>query len=403
MLENTKNQGHVQTRISQIFQPGLSLKQRIRYIPFVGYSFAWANTLLRLPLIRLQIADQIADLQRQVQALSQQGAETLSALKAIEVQQAERNKRFSMRLDSYDALDIGKRLMQFDQLQLARQMKSIRLLMAGHQEREDAALARLVQIEQVLGNSSNKFNDNVDLNLRPVQHLQGLQPSTQSDTGNDRFYVEFETLFRGQPADIKQRLQVYLPYLTHISGQAKKDRMTVIDVGCGRGEWLELLDENGIPAIGIDMNAAMVDACLTRGLAARCADAIAVLREQKEGSVGAVTGFHIIEHLPFEQLLALFDAALHALCPGGVIIFETPNPENLKVGACNFYFDPTHLHPIVPQVAEFMARQRGFSHAEILRLHPYPDNHLLQGDTEVEALLNKELFGPQDYAVIGRK
>jgi O-antigen chain-terminating methyltransferase len=402
MLENTKKQGHAQTRISQIFQPGLSLKQRIRYIPFIGYSFAWANTLLRLPLIRTQIAD----LQRQVQALAQQGTETLSALKAIEVQQAERNKRLSMRLDSYDALDIGKRLMQFDQMQLARQMKSIRLLMAGHQEREDAALARLVQIEEVLGNSSIKsieFNGNVDLNLQTIKNAQGLKPSTQSDTGNDRFYVEFEALFRGQPADIKQRLQVYLPYLSHISSQAKKDRMAVIDVGCGRGEWLELLDENGIPAIGVDMNAAMVDACLSRGLAARCADAIAVLREQKEGSVGAVTGFHIIEHLPFEQLLALFDAALHALCPGGVIIFETPNPENLKVGACNFYFDPTHLHPIVPQVAEFMARQRGFSHAEILRLHPYPENHLLQGDTAVEALLNKELFGPQDYAVIGRK
>ncbi|MES2047916.1 MAG: methyltransferase domain-containing protein [Pseudomonadota bacterium] len=399
MSEIPKGQSHLQARLSQIFQPGLSLKQRIRYIPFVGYSFAWANTLLRLPSIRLQIAD----LQRQVQTLSQQGAETLCALKTIEVQQAERSKRLSMRLDNYDALDIGKRLMQLDQLQLARQMKSIRLLMAGHQEREDAALARLVQIEEVLGNSSRKLNDNVDLNLRAVQMAPDERPSTKSDTENDRFYLEFEALFRGQPADIKQRLQVYLPYLSHISSQAKKDRMTVIDVGCGRGEWLELLDENEIPAIGVDMNAAMVDACLARGLAARCADAIAVLREQKEGSVGAVTGFHIIEHLPFEQLLALFDAALHALCPGGVIIFETPNPENLKVGACNFYFDPTHLHPIVPQVAEFMARQRGFAHAEILRLHPYPDNHLLQGGSAVEALLNKELFGPQDYAVIGRK
>ncbi len=102
-------------------------------------------------------------------------------------------------------------------------------------------------------------------------------------------------------------------------------------------------------------------------------------------------------------MIALFDAARHALCPGGVIIFETPNPENLKVGACNFYFDPTHLHPIVPQVAEFMARQRGFAHAEILRLHPYPDDHLLHGGTAVEALINKELFGAQDYAVIGRK
>ena len=116
-----------------------------------------------------------------------------------------------------------------------------------------------------------------------------------------------------------------------------------------------------------------------------------------------MTGFHIIEHLPFELLIALFDAALYALRNDGVIIFETPNPENLVVGACNFYYDPTHLHPIVPAVAEFMARQRGYARAEILRLHPIPDAHLITENTEVARRVNQALYGPQDYAVIGWK
>lgn len=452
MLEKQKIGSYLQTRFSQIFQPGLSLKQRVRLIPIIGYTFSWVNAILMLPKFRHHTALEIEILQREQRVLIQQGKDILLKLEQLdghifkheiqienhdarianlelrieshevclakqEVHSASQilrienvdartvkleKLRLSIRLEAIDALDIGKRLMQLDQLQLARQMKSIALLIRTHQTRENAVLARIQGLEnaqhQPLQLSARTSADSPTDN-RAMNAIKSF-PDMQE---NDRFYVEFEALFRGQRADIKQRLQVYIPYLSHITSQTKKDRLLVIDVGCGRGEWLELLHENDIPAMGVDMNQAMVDACLSQGLLARCADAIVMLREQEAGSVGAVTGFHIIEHLPFERLLALFDAALHALCPGGVIIFETPNPENLKVGACNFYFDPTHLHPIVPQVAEFMAKQRGYSHAEILRLHPYPDDHLLHGGTAVEALLNKELFGPQDYAVIGRK
>lgn len=433
MWEKIKKISNLQTRVGNIFQPGLTLKQRIRLIPVFGYSISWVNAMLRLPIFRRHTMLEIELMRTEQQALIKQGKDILFRLGVLEVNAVTHEVydvnlanhaaqianqelrtsnidsrtmrleklRLSIRLEAYDALDIGKRLMQLDQLQLARQMKSITLLIRTHQARENIVLARIQELENTLHQplelgasttTDSASNDRAVVGKSPLDILE-----------NDQFYVEFEALFRGERADIKQRLQVYLPYLSHITSQAKKERLLVIDVGCGRGEWLELLDENDIPAMGVDMNEAMVDACLSQGLLARCADAIVMLREQQAGSIGAVTGFHIIEHLPFERLLALFDAALHALCPGGVIIFETPNPENLKVGACNFYFDPTHLHPIVPQVAEFMARQRGFTHAEILRLHPYPDDHLLHGGTAVEALLNKELFGPQDYAVIGRK
>jgi SAM-dependent methyltransferase len=216
----------------------------------------------------------------------------------------------------------------------------------------------------------------------------------------DSFYVEFEDNFRGTAEDITSRLSVYLPYLQQFSDDQS---VTVVDIGCGRGEWLGLLKKNQINALGIDMNAAMVEACEEQGLSAVCMDAISYLRQQPAASLAAITGFHIIEHLPFKVLLSLFDAALHALRPDGLIIFETPNPENLSVGACNFYFDPTHLNPIVPAVAQFMAKQRGFAKADILRLHPYPDDFMLAEDSELAVRVNRALYGPQDFAVIAWK
>ncbi|MDP1980818.1 bifunctional 2-polyprenyl-6-hydroxyphenol methylase/3-demethylubiquinol 3-O-methyltransferase UbiG [Undibacterium sp.] len=378
----------------------VGLRQKIRRIPGLGYALAWCNALLRLPRTRFQTEVDIAKLQSQIDELNRQLVSQAHHHQELKQRFAQfESLKLQQRMDQFDALDVGNRLMQFDRLHIARQLRSVNLMMrAGLQtasvQNTGAVPAIAVEVKDV---NSSEMSD-----LTPVRKAAAAELSA-SDFDQDQFYLEFEALFRGSREDIKQRLQVYLPYLSHISSQPKEERKMVIDVGCGRGEWLDLLDEQGIPAMGVDMNISMVNACLDQGFLVRHADAIAYLREQPAGSIGAVTGFQIIEHLPFEQLIALFDAAHHALCPGGVIIFETPNPENLKVGSCNFYFDPTHLHPIVPQVAEFMARQRGFSHAEILRLHPYPDDHMLAGGSEVEALLNKELFGPQDYAVIGRK
>lgn len=372
--------------------PEISLKQKIRSIPYVGFIFAWINAFIRLPITRRhtdwQIQAAVERIQKSEYKLEQLTGETAKLLMMIQ--------DLTLRLDRNDKLEVGKRLMQFDQLQLGRQIKSVNLMLRTQQGKEDEINLRLTHLEQQLSVGTGISHQ--------VEHESQAHTLIEAGTMRyDDFYLEFESLFRGQRADIKQRLAVYLPYLSSITQRPPKDRPIVIDVGCGRGEWLELLDENGLPAMGVDLNQAMVDTCLAAGLYARCADAIAVLSAQEPGSVGAVTGFHIIEHLPFEQLIALFDAAKQALCPGGVIIFETPNPENLKVGACNFYFDPTHHHPIVPQVAEFIAKQRGFSSAEILRLHPYPDDHRLHGDSAVEAVINKELFGPQDYAVIAIK
>lgn len=369
-----------------------SLKQKLREMPVIGYMLAWANALIRLPVSRryselqfLVIDEHYKKLEQQIVLLNEEKQKLLVMIQAL-----------THRLDRNDKLEVGKRLMQLDQMQLGRNIKSLNLALQMQQGKEDLLQHRLANIENQLPGQGSEQSITTDQLTR-----KDTQDVAQKEY--DDFYLAFESLFRGQREEIKRRLEVYIPYLAPIAQDPVKARPIIIDVGCGRGEWLELLSEREFPALGVDLNQTMVSHCLQGGLLARCADAIELLKEQVPGTVGAVTGFHLIEHLPFEKLLALFDAAKQALRPGGVLIFETPNPENLKVGACNFYFDPTHRHPIVPQVAEFIAKQRGFSSAEILRLHPYPDNHRLHGGSEIEELINKELFGPQDYAVIAVK
>jgi SAM-dependent methyltransferase len=219
----------------------------------------------------------------------------------------------------------------------------------------------------------------------------------------DAFYVALEDEFRGSREDIKERLGDYLPRLAEagIGSQA----LPILDAGCGRGEWLELLRERDWQASGVDLNRVLVAMCRERGLPVVEADAIEYLRALPEASLGAVTAFHLIEHLPLPRLLDFLDAAVRALKPGGMAIFETPNPNNVFVSTRYFYLDPTHRHPIPALLGRFLAEARGLRHVEILELHPWPLAQHVDTRTggEIASRLNECFYGPQDYAIIGRK
>ena len=211
----------------------------------------------------------------------------------------------------------------------------------------------------------------------------------------DAFYVSFEDEFRGTREEIMERLRVYLPFLEQ-AGVGGPDS-PVLDLGCGRGEWLELLKQHDFKGIGVDINRVMLALCKEYGLEVAEGDALTFLRGQTAGSLGAVTGFHIIEHLRLKTLIQLMDEVLRALKPGGMVIFESPNPENLVTGACNFYTDPTHRNPLPPATARHLLEVRGFGRVDTLRLNP--DESGMIGDGTLQRLL----YGPQDYAVIGYK
>jgi SAM-dependent methyltransferase/uncharacterized protein YbgA (DUF1722 family) len=218
----------------------------------------------------------------------------------------------------------------------------------------------------------------------------------------DGFYVAFEDTFRGPREDIKQRVEVYLPYVREAG--AGTIEAPVLDIGCGRGEWLELLNDNGLAASGVDLNRITAAHCRERGLVVAEADALDYLRGVETASIGAVTAIHLIEHVPFRQLMCLFDEVRRVLKPGGVAIFETPNPENLVVGACNFWYDPTHQQPLPPEPMRFILDNRGFTRIEILRLHPSTDMSIpTEAPNELPAVIAERFYGPQDYALVGYK
>jgi SAM-dependent methyltransferase len=232
--------------------------------------------------------------------------------------------------------------------------------------------------------------------------LRKIRQRVPDDEGKyDAFYLDFSNSFRGAREEIKQKLQPYISVLSSCAGPANS--APVVDLGCGRGEWLELLGDLKIPALGVDVNKAAVDYCVQQGLRAEQRDGLDFLQGMRPESLAAVTAFHLIEHLTFPLLLKLFQECLRTLKSGGVVIFETPNPENLIVGTCNFHFDPTHQFPLPPPLMEFTAKHVGFSRVEILRLNPYryfsPSFIINETNLEIADLFTKA----QDYAVIAWK
>lgn len=216
----------------------------------------------------------------------------------------------------------------------------------------------------------------------------------------DAFYVSFEDRFRGSREEIKKRVEIYLPLIR--KAHAGRPEAPVLDVGCGRGEWLELLKAHKLEASGVDINSAMLAQCRERKLEVVHADAIAHLRTLPERSLGAVTGFHIIEHLELEVLMDLLGETIRVLVPGGIAIFESPNCKNLVVGATNFNVDPTHRNPVFPESAQFMLSIHGFEKVELKYLAPV-EAPRFEGTDRQATVLNELLYGPQDFAVIGNK
>jgi O-antigen chain-terminating methyltransferase len=215
-------------------------------------------------------------------------------------------------------------------------------------------------------------------------------------------YLRFEDAFRGSREEIRERSR---PYLEHVrkAGAGGADR-PVLDLGCGRGEWLEVLREAGMTARGVDSNPVAVERVRALGLQAEVGDVLGHLRALPEASVGFVSAMHVVEHLPQPVLEELLVQLLRVLKPGGAIFLETPNPENLIVGANTFWTDPTHLRPIRPSVLRFQAEEAGFARAEVLPLHPMDPKFPVGGEGGRTAEeLNALLCGPQDYAVLAFK
>lgn len=172
-----------------------------------------------------------------------------------------------------------------------------------------------------------------------------------------------------------------------------------MDLGCGRGEWIELLSQNGVSCLGVDLDEGMLSEAEALKLNVCRGDAIKALRDSESESLGLVSAFHLVEHIEFDAFIALAQNAYRALQPGGLLILETPNPDNFRVGTYSFYLDPTHRNPIPMELSKFTVEYAGFEECHALNLHPaeQPGNH-------AGSSLRRALSGTaQDYALVARK
>ena len=182
----------------------------------------------------------------------------------------------------------------------------------------------------------------------------------------DNFYRDFEERFYAPREIIKELRKVYIPFCEPLVEIYNKDK--VFDIGCGRGEWLELMSEIGFKAYGCDIDEGMLRACYERGLSATKQEAVSFLKSLPDESHVVISAFHVIEHISFDDLRTLVSESLRVLKPGGLLILETPNIENINVAANNFYLDPTHKRPIPPLMLSYLPEYYGFKRVKLLRL-----------------------------------
>lgn len=231
------------------------------------------------------------------------------------------------------------------------------------------------------------------------------------DMVTDDFYRALEDRFRGSREVIKRRQSVYMPLMEVLATRIRDKKM--LDVGCGRAEWLELLAERDIVAEGLDLNEDFVKAGVALGLSVFKADAMTHLKAQPDGAYAFISAFHVVEHLGFNNLLAFLKEAHRVVDDGGAILLETPNPANLTVGACNFYLDPTHERPIPSVLLGFAAEYSGFERVVVVPVNRdelQNDLQFMPGElmgatviNKVVSVLDRNLMQAPDYAVIAFK
>jgi O-antigen chain-terminating methyltransferase len=214
---------------------------------------------------------------------------------------------------------------------------------------------------------------------------------------SDFFDRAFEDRFRGSRSLISSRLVVYKPFLRPLADAFQTPK--ALDLGCGRGEWLEVLSDSGFDAIGVDLNEGMLAACQERGLKGQLGDALSTLKGLPSESLALVSAFHLVEHMPFESAQNLVHEALRVLVPGGLLLLETPNSENLTVGTSSFYLDPSHLRPLPAALLEFVAEYAGFCRSKVFYLQEAADLH---GDSQVGLMDVLSGVSP-DYALVAQK
>lgn len=221
----------------------------------------------------------------------------------------------------------------------------------------------------------------------------GAEVSRQPPIRAELDYGALEERFRGSSEEVRERQRRYVPYFL--------GRQRVLDIGCGRGEFLELLQEAGVAAEGVDLDEAQVRWCRQRGLKVEQADLFDYLEAQPEAAYDGIFAAHVVEHLAAHDVPRMVKLAASRLSRGGLLAVETPNPQSLAIFATYFYLDPTHQRPLPAELLRFYFEEYGLGGVEVLPLSPaeehFPALRSLPED------VRRQFFGALDYAILGRR
>jgi O-antigen chain-terminating methyltransferase len=206
-------------------------------------------------------------------------------------------------------------------------------------------------------------------------------------------WLSFSNRFRGSEEYVRKSFEHYVPLYAGCT--------EVLDIGCGRGEFLELLKRAGTPARGIDLSAESVAQCRGKGLEAEVADLFTHLAGLADAALDGIFCAQVIEHLPPERLPEMLRLCGAKLGRGGLLVLETPNPECLAIFATHFYLDPTHQRPVPPALVKYYLEEFGFGQIEVERLAPAVET--MPSLATLPPEFREAFFGSLDYSVRARK
>ena len=265
---------------------------------------------------------------------------------------------------------------------MARQSEEI------HQRFWDELASARAEYERIIHAELRLVRQKASL-ARTVEHVAESAPPEFANVD----WLKFAEKFRGSEEDIRSRQGMYAARF--------REHAPVLDIGCGRGEMLQVFQDAGIVSRGIDSNDDAIALCASKGLTAEKADLFTYLSDLPDASLGGVICCQVVEHLPparLPEMIRLVHAKLRA---GGLVALETPNPECLAIFATNFYIDPTHRHPIPPVLASFYLEEAGFGLLEIERLSPAVGS--MPSIAELPDAFREQFFGSLDYVAFGTK
>ena len=354
-----------------------------------------------------QVQKQSALIRQTAERIQSQSAEQIQPLRGELTRINERQR------------DLEQKLREEVQVEAARSSANL----AQQTSRLDALYGQLASMQeefrQMAAATRGKERD-----FRRIRHaletgnFASLQPAAAASTpipamfpsetqGESEFdYFLFEDHYRGNEADIRERQSTYLELF--------RGRQDVIDIGCGRGEFLELLRDNNIRARGVELGTDQYLLCREKGLDVIQQDLFTFLESQPDASLGGIFSAQVIEHMTASDQLRFVSLAYQKCLPNSPVLFETINPECVYALVHNFFLDPTHIRPVHPGTLQFAMESQGFRNVELRFSSPVSDRtipHLtLNGDSEslqrfnaAMERVNQLLYGHQDYAAIGWK